>query len=66
MLDYEKLAIYFIKEVKIEKLNRTEIEQCLFFIEQALKKKWSARKKSKLLSVKEQLEKRLAEIKGKV
>jgi hypothetical protein len=65
VLDYEKLAGFIIKEVNIEKLNRTEIEQCLIFIEQALKKDWPVRKKGKFLSVKEQLEKRLAEIKRK-
>lgn len=61
-INYEKIATFIIEEVKIEKLNRIEINQCLLFIDQALKEEWPAKKKSKFLMVKEQLTNRLAEI----
>ena len=63
LLDYEKLATFIIKEVKIERLNRIEIDQCLIFIEQALQKECPPKKKEKFLAVKAQLAKRLADLK---
>ena len=62
LLDYEKLATFIIKEVKIEKLNRTEIDQCLVFIEEALQRKWPSKKNVNFLAKKAQLVKRLADL----